>query len=52
MSENKVDKGWKVKPSICSMCGSHKGVMKRYNLHLCRRCFKEHAPGLGFKKYN
>ncbi|HLC79028.1 MAG TPA: 30S ribosomal protein S14 [archaeon] len=52
MSEQKVDKGWKIKPSICNMCKTHKGVMKRYNMHICRRCFKDNAQKMGFRKYD
>ncbi|MFP3240930.1 MAG: 30S ribosomal protein S14, partial [Caldivirga sp.] len=26
-------------------------VIRRYGLMLCRRCFREVAPQLGFKKY-
>ncbi|MBN2127039.1 MAG: 30S ribosomal protein S14 [Candidatus Diapherotrites archaeon] len=34
----------------CTRCGANDAVMSRYNLNLCRRCFKEVAPMLGFKK--
>jgi len=26
-------------------------VIRKYGLYLCRRCFREVAPVLGFKKY-
>ncbi len=52
MSENKVDKGWKVKPKVCSMCKSHKGVISKYGLNICRRCFKDNALKIGFRKYD
>ncbi len=33
----------------CGRLGSHVG---QYGLHLCRQCFRELAPQLGFKKYS
>jgi small subunit ribosomal protein S29e len=35
----------------CVRCGSYGPVIRRYNLYLCRHCFREAAPKLGFKKY-
>lgn len=35
----------------CRRCGSFKGHVRKYGLHLCRRCFRETATILGFKKY-
>ncbi len=37
---------------VCKRCGNDKGLVKKYSLYLCRRCFKELAVSLGFKKYN
>ncbi|MHA1338668.1 MAG: 30S ribosomal protein S14 [Promethearchaeota archaeon] len=38
----------------CIRCGTHKGIIRQYNLNICRRCFREVArKGLiGFKKYD
>jgi len=36
----------------CKMCGNPRAHVSSYNLHLCRRCFRENAKKLGFKKYN
>ena len=52
MSEQKIPKPWKVQPKICKQCGSHKGVISKYNIGLCRRCFKENAEKIGFRKYD
>ncbi len=52
MSEAKTKKPWKVQPKTCNMCGTHKGVVSKYGLHICRRCFKDNAPGIGFRKYD
>jgi len=35
----------------CVRCGSFKGVIRGYGLMYCRRCFREVAKNLGFKKY-
>lgn len=35
----------------CIRCGTHDGIIRRYNLNICRRCFREIAQRLGFKKY-
>lgn len=36
----------------CTRCGSGKGSnIGRYNLNLCRRCFREVAQVIGFTKY-
>ncbi|HWG90324.1 MAG TPA: 30S ribosomal protein S14 [Candidatus Thermoplasmatota archaeon] len=34
----------------CTRCGRHRGLVRRYSLYLCRQCFREVAPSLGFKK--
>jgi ribosomal protein S14 len=34
----------------CVICGGRRHVLRKLNI--CRRCFKDHAPLLGFKKYN
>ena len=36
----------------CQRCGRKRGIIRRYGLHLCRQCFREIAPELGFKKYS
>lgn len=35
----------------CRKCGTTKGVIRKYGLMYCRRCFREEAEKLGFKKY-
>lgn len=34
----------------CIMCGSFDGIIRKYSLMYCRRCFREVARNLGFKK--
>lgn len=36
----------------CRICGNHRGIIRKYNLMYCRRCFREIAEDIGFKKYN
>jgi len=35
----------------CERCGSFKGVISKYKLNYCRRCFREVARNIGFKKF-
>lgn len=37
---------------VCSVCGARHGVIHKYGLEICRRCFKEVAESIGFKKYS
>ena len=36
----------------CRRCGRHRGLIRSYNLMLCRQCFKEEARKLGFHKFD
>ena len=36
----------------CSQCGRYGGHVSKYGLELCRHCFREIAPKIGFKKYS
>ncbi|MEK6951585.1 MAG: 30S ribosomal protein S14 [Nanoarchaeota archaeon] len=36
----------------CVRCGRTHAHIQKYGLNLCRTCFRECAPSLGFKKYN
>nr|HDO81266.1 30S ribosomal protein S14 [Candidatus Bathyarchaeota archaeon] len=36
----------------CRNCGTHRGIIRRYGLMICRRCFREKAERMGFQKYN
>jgi len=35
----------------CSRCGGRRGHINKYGLNVCRRCFREIATKIGFKKY-
>ncbi len=36
----------------CEKCGRIGAHVGQYGLNLCRQCFRELAPQLGFKKYS
>jgi len=36
----------------CRRCGCYGPLVRILDLYLCRQCFREVAPKLGFKKYN
>jgi len=36
----------------CSRCGRKQGLVGKYNIWLCRQCFREIARDMGFKKYS
>lgn len=44
------NKKWDSKALGCSVCGTNRGMIHKYNLHICRRCFREVARSIGFKK--
>ncbi len=35
----------------CRLCGNSRGIIRNYNLRICRRCFREYGKQLGFEKY-
>lgn len=35
----------------CRVCTSRNGVIRKYGLLICRRCFREYANDIGFVKY-
>lgn len=35
----------------CRFCGTNRGYIGMYGLNTCRRCFREMAKSMGFKKY-
>ena len=35
----------------CRICGAARALIRSHNLYICRRCFRESAQGLGFKKF-
>jgi small subunit ribosomal protein S14 len=37
--------------NICKRCGRKQGLVRKYDLYLCRQCFREIAYNMGFEKY-
>ena len=35
----------------CRFCGNVRGLIQKYDLYMCRKCFRENAVELGFRKY-
>ncbi|MEM2108946.1 MAG: 30S ribosomal protein S14 [Candidatus Odinarchaeota archaeon] len=48
MSEKSYGKGSR----RCKLCGTHQALIRRYGIYICRRCFRESAKKIGFKKYS
>jgi len=36
----------------CRRCGRQQGLVGKYDIWLCRQCFREIARDMGFKKYS
>ncbi len=36
----------------CKRCGTVWGLIRKYSLYICRRCFREVGEELGFHKYH
>ncbi|CAK5057776.1 unnamed protein product [Meloidogyne enterolobii] len=34
----------------CRVCSNHHGLIRKYSLNICRRCFREYSADIGFKK--
>lgn len=47
MAKDKDERGAK----MCDRCKTRAAVYQRFGLNLCRRCFREMAPKMGFNKY-
>ncbi|OIO27928.1 30S ribosomal protein S14 [Candidatus Micrarchaeota archaeon CG_4_10_14_0_2_um_filter_60_11] len=37
---------------MCKLCGASRGLIRKYGLNICRKCFRERAKEIGFKKYS
>lgn len=35
----------------CKVCGNARALIRKYNLYVCRRCFREVAEYIKFRKY-
>lgn len=51
-AEKKLGSKYKGKGNrICRFCGSARGLIRKYRLNMCRRCFREVAEDVGFRKF-
>ncbi len=46
------DRKYGIAARKCVNCGRYGAHINKYNLHLCRQCFREIAEKIGFKKYS
>ncbi|EIE78445.1 40S ribosomal protein S29 [Rhizopus delemar RA 99-880] len=35
----------------CRVCAHRAGLIRKYNLNICRQCFREYASDIGFNKF-
>lgn len=47
---NSHPKGYGKGSRACRVCGSKIGLIRKYSLDICRRCFRENANAIGFHK--
>lgn len=36
--------------SFSRVCDNHHGIIRKYGLNMCRRCFRDYSDKIGFKK--
>ncbi len=37
--------------NVCKRCGRKQGLVRKYDIYLCRQCFRDTAYQMGFEKY-
>lgn len=46
-----IDRRTKTNPNVFSrVCAHRAGLIRKYNLNICRQCFREYASDIGFNK--
>ncbi|WP_255191553.1 30S ribosomal protein S14 [Natronobeatus ordinarius] len=50
-SENETGEVATGQTEACPRCGRKQGLVGKYDINLCRQCFREIARDMGFKKY-
>ncbi|MFW9949905.1 MAG: 30S ribosomal protein S14, partial [Candidatus Thorarchaeota archaeon] len=48
MPQGKIGKGKRE----CRRCHTHRGLIRRYGLYICRRCFYEIGKDIGFHRFD
>jgi len=52
-AEKKMTSKFKGKGNrVCRFCGNARGLIRKYRLNICRRCFREVAEDVGFRKFD
>ncbi len=52
MTSQKKDLKAEKRHRRCKICHGTPGLIRKYRLNICRRCFKEMAEKLGFRKFD
>jgi len=52
MGSEKRDTRMEKRKRRCRVCGTRAAVIRKYGLLVCRRCFKEIAERVGFRKFD
>jgi small subunit ribosomal protein S14 len=57
MSESETEQDTAEQPRTgqlheCQRCGRKQGLVGKYDIWLCRQCFREIARDMGFEKYS
>ena len=52
MSESETQEAETGQIHECQRCGRNQGLVGKYDIWLCRQCFREIARSMGFRKYN
>lgn len=52
MTEKKSEIRYGHEANACRRCGRKHGLIRKYDLYLCRQCFREMAKDMGFEKYS
>ncbi|KAG4304144.1 hypothetical protein PORY_002508 [Pneumocystis oryctolagi] len=47
----KGSRGWLVYIIDKQICGHIAGLIRKYDLNICRQCFREYAVDIGFQKH-
>ena len=50
MRNKKIKRKYGKGSKKCVRCGSMDGIVRKYKLYYCRRCFREVAKAIGFRK--
>ena len=53
LKHNKIkQRGYGSQTKVCMRCRNTKGFIAKYGINLCRKCFRDIATKIGFKKYS